>query len=356
MPKPAYALLLALVFLTLGAPLARADVEPNNNISEFEGPVAGGTEIAGKFQTLDDSDWYAFYASAQQQLSISVSAVGASCGWYASFRDTDGELIAYVYLDDNDTDTMTYTTPTTAGRYFLHFREACAGDSYKFRIDPAAAVVTGPSRVTPQNVQEPNEYAAQAWGPLLGGVTYRSGFETANDAEWFFFHTAPGEQQLDIAVTGLGSCGTIGELYAGGDVEGSVYVDYNEIEHIRFTSHKAETRVLRFRDGCVDDIFLVAIHPAAAVSSTPPPPPPEPTAPASPPDPGYETQPNPQPQPSGHCLAARREVSYRRDRVRRFTRRLRAAQSPGARRRARVRLRREKRKLSVALERRALHC
>jgi hypothetical protein len=73
-------------------------------------------------------------------------------------------------------------------------------------------IVAGAATLIPTPTTEPNESAEQAFGPLLGGVSYTGEIQTENDQDWFKFYTAPGIHQFDVAMTRISGCETTIEL------------------------------------------------------------------------------------------------------------------------------------------------
>lgn len=189
---------------------AFADVEPNNVISQAEGPVAGGGPIEGTLSTPDDGDYYVFYAASQQQIHLTSTDLtndpDDDC-LSASFEDTDGASIA-----------SSYTTPIGTNRFFVHVshyqRYGCTNPmSYRFEIGPGAAVVDGPPLDrTLSSTGEPNETPGQAIGPLAANVNYVGSHDTDNDQDWFYFYVPRGTHQLDISVTSPSSAACDGEV------------------------------------------------------------------------------------------------------------------------------------------------
>lgn len=193
--------LLVVCLLLAGAAVASADVEPNDVISQAEGPIAGGVPINGTIDTPDDTDYYYFYVQGQQQIHVRSTGLsgGFNCSPPPDLEDASGSSLP-----------LDYTTPSGLNLFFLRVGdnspgsqdELCDPGPYTLEVDPGSAVVQGPA-LDHSFVQtgEPNESAAQAEGPLAGGVNYRGSIDTANDQDWFYFNVAPGTHQLDVTVT-----------------------------------------------------------------------------------------------------------------------------------------------------------
>jgi hypothetical protein len=255
------------------AAVARADTEPNNALVQAEGPISGGTSYSGSLATRDDKDWYVFYVQGQQQLHVSstTSASDGDCG-ETRVADTDGK-------GDMPSD---FTTPPGMTRYFVEVWNSETGCpntvSYSFQIDPGSAVVTGPATQPAQETGEPNESGVQTAGPLQGGVPYSGSIDTSNDQDWFYFYTAPGQHQVDLAITGpaLDGCQDVYvTLYpAEGDDEITFFGQSRDnVNHYRFTSEDAAMYRLRVvsRDKCTPAHWQLEVGPADSISTSPPP-------------------------------------------------------------------------------------
>jgi hypothetical protein len=268
--------LLVACILLAGSACALADVEPNDVISQAEGPIAGGVPVAGTYGTPDDFDYYVFYVQGQQQIHLHQSTPD---GCSALLLDTSGNEVP----ED-------FTTPSGLNRYFVvvgrdsSFDDDCGGQSYTFQVDPASAIVTGPA-IDRSFVQtgEPNESQAQAGGPLAGGVNYRGSIDTDNDEDWFYFFVAPGVHQVEATVTspgpgpgGTGECGSAAISFPGlGEFGDDVTASGSEgsFGHVDLTFTGPSIQHIQ-ASGCS---WQFRIDPPDALTptlQTPPPPPP----------------------------------------------------------------------------------
>jgi hypothetical protein len=266
----------ALVALAATPAAALADAEPNDFIWQAEGPFAGGTTVSGSIASPDAGDWFVFYAAAQQQLHLTSSGCPE-----VRLKDTDGAPL------DSD-----HTTPVGGiSRYFVHvgYGDDCETPSpaYAFRVDPAGAVVGGPSaKLAPTPTGEPNEGPGQAQGPLQAGPLYTGARETSNDQDWFKLYTPPGVHQLDVELYRRGGdCDTYLRLYTEpasdeDDYQSAVSYEWSsaEIQHISLTSQYAQTLYLQAEPECTGDAWAFRIATPDVVTSTAP-------APAAPPPP-----------------------------------------------------------------------
>jgi hypothetical protein len=254
--------------------IASADVEPNNGITEAEGPLAGGVTYTGAVANSTDLDTYFFYVNGQQQIDVKVTDTSGSC-MGASFGDKDNEnLNRYIYFNEGQTQDFTYTTPPGVNRFYLELNSKCPIETrYSFVIAPAAGIVGGPANLVPAPTVEPNENSEQASGPLLGGIAYTGEIQTVNDEDWFKLYTAPGAQQFDVAFTSTGECSPEVELKGPGEHDDfSNYASSDEWEHFTETSPAAGVYYLRFYRGCVGSWYEFVVNPPGALTLSPPPP------------------------------------------------------------------------------------
>jgi hypothetical protein len=277
----------ALVVLALPA-VAMADVEPNDGVTQAEGPLAGGVTYTGVVANSTDLDTYFFYVNGQQQLHILVTETGGGECLDARFGDSDNEYLSEKsYLHEGQSGEFTYSTPPGVNRYYLELDSHCSGETkYSFAITPGAALVGGAGTLPPTPTGEPNENIEQASGPLLGGVAYAGEIQTQNDEDWFKFYTAPGTHQFDVAVTEVSGCEVEAELKSPVEDEyRSGYLNTDEWGHFTETSPAAGVYYLRFHEGCVGSRYEFVIQPPESLTTVAPPPPSPPPAPAPAPAP-----------------------------------------------------------------------
>lgn len=338
---------LALVALAaaLAAPSAAlADVEPNDGITQVEGPLTGGTVYSGTLPNSGDRDWYVFYVTSQTQLDVSFTTPGDSpCGdSYVYLRSTDGVSIASTAVDPNETGHLKYTTPVGTTRFLLEVGGGCgAGGKYQFSLQPAASVVPGPSASAPVASGEPNENADQAFGPLTGDTSYAGKLETSNDQDWFFFFTS-GTTPFDLALTNLNDGCPAMTLYRDDNRSSSIdsrSPDANGVGHILLTPTGPAKYLVKVT-GCLGASYQLRVEPAAALAGA------LPVAPSGPVTTGI----------TAACRSAKRSVTTWKARVKSTTRSLRRARRARAKRVLRARLKSQKRRLTRARDNVAIRC
>jgi hypothetical protein len=180
------------------ATVATADVEPNDVISQAEGPVSAGP-ITGTLLTPGDTDYVLFYVASQQTLRLvatdTTNDAIHNC-LAATLSDADGQPVR-----------GNVTSPPGTSRMFVH-TEFHGGAScrtpltYRLDIEPASAFATGPPLDKSSTATtEPNETPADAVGPLSVGVTYSGRHEISGDRDWFAFQVPSGHHDLEITTT-----------------------------------------------------------------------------------------------------------------------------------------------------------
>jgi len=329
-------------------PSAGADVEPNDGITQVEGPMIGGTGYDGAIGTGNDPDWFYFYAASQSQLTISFNRrAGEECTPSLALRDTDGSSIDSVGRY-SDAPSIKYTTAVGTTRYLLAV-SGCAAGTYRIQLDPATAIVPGPAPAPTAPTAEPNEFRTQTGAPLAGGLSYAGAIETQNDVDWYTFFTA-GPSPIDVALTGVAegaSCwdAISAKLDDGDELSESRSADADETAHFRFTAPAARQHWVQVT-GCEGSHYRLQIDPASALAAGPPAPAPVVQQPA----------PVVRPQPSRRCRTARvGKVRWTRA-VAKTKRQLKRARSRPAKRQLKRKLAAQRRTLRRAQDRVTIYC
>jgi hypothetical protein len=311
-PRVALALMIALLGMIGAATPALADVEPNDGITQAEGPLAGGITYTGTVDNSDDPydlDTYVFYAKPYQAIDIQVNVTqyngnGSTClGFDVAGADNDlsavGDELASGFLNGSATDQgdfncydgaqsddLKFPTSGTTSPYYLEFRcvpgefdssSVCQTPiGYSFEIAPTSAVVPGPATLPPRQTGEPNENQGQAIGPLAGNVAYSGEIQTINDQDWFKFTTSPGTHQVDLAVAqpvGSATCTPSVELMnSHGTPLAGATVFQDEWYHFPVTAHGRQTYYIQLDDeqSCYPSNYELVLEPAAALTTTGP--------------------------------------------------------------------------------------
>lgn len=182
--------------------VASADTEPNNSLPTAEGIVAG-TSYSGTVPVEDEFDLYFFYAPGATELKIST-APGSGCD---AFHLETALALSHplVTIEPNaevgPTTDATFVTPVGAPQiYYFRVVGACKGN-YQFGITSSLPFHAWPNPWgNRQPAPEPNESAAEAQGPLVGGVTYEGSKTTVNDEDWFYFY-AHASRLITVSMT-----------------------------------------------------------------------------------------------------------------------------------------------------------
>ena len=190
-------------------------MEPNDVISQADGPVSGGTSISGSLSTADDIDYFVLYAEGQVQLRLTATDLthpGADSCMDAALFDTNGAGLPEDAV-----------TAAGVNRYFVRiesfaFSRCSGGMTYRFEIGPASGVTSGPPLDrTLSTTAEPNDTPQQAGGALRPLVNYVGAHERGEDQDWFYFWVPAGTHRFDLSLTApaQGPCPSSAALYAG---------------------------------------------------------------------------------------------------------------------------------------------
>lgn len=334
---------LALLLSLALAGVARADgeFEPNDDIAAATVLDVGPT-YAATVETTNDRDWFAFHLAGGQQVAFVVTPESSTCDDFsdrfrASVRGAEGKTLTEL---NDEGGTYRYTTPKTGFYYVTTGDEAFGapkvGCRYQFSAGPASAGAPAPPAPARQPAPEPNETAAQAYGPLNPGVRYDGTIETANDVDALFFYAFRG-RQVDVELTQPDPLGD--ECYLkevevalrGAGITSdndSVTLDGNarRVVPISVPSDKTHRYTLAFTSpvGCH---WQAMLSPATAIANTL-----DTTAPSASPE----------------CRAARRQRARMAVLVKQAKRRVRHASTSASARRARSLLRSRRRALRRA--------
>lgn len=351
----AIALACIAIVLTLAAP-AVADTEPNDVISQAEGPVGGGAPISGTLSTIDDADYYVFYVEGQHRLHVTFTNLSLDGDWCmnARVKDSNGEDMA-----------QDETTGAGVNRYFVAVWAtpllcSSAAHAYSVQLDPAAALVSGPAMdTTLVSTAEPNDRPDQAQGPLAGGVNYVGAAATSDDVDWFSFYVGTGTHRLDVSVTKpLPDCdGDVEASLYGGDLSTSLRSakgGAGSFGHLIELAGPARyyLKLTSAYGSCVNASWQFRIDPAGALSSTPPPPP----SLTAPPTPLRTTPKTMSPWRSAECVSARISRTRWTGKVAATKRRLRRSHRMRTKRALRKKLAAEQRTLRRVRNRVVIFC
>jgi hypothetical protein len=188
--------------LLLGAaltPAAIADTEPNGAVFMPEGPIAGGQDVEGTVDGGDTDDWYVFHVEGVHQLHLTWSQVPP--------RDVSASYPACLEVELTNANGSPippdFTSRPGTSTFHVHVSQRdyqfCPSPTrYRFRVDPAEAVVSGPGRLPVKGTAEPNDSRGSAGGPLAPGAWYHSELETVNDEDWLRLYVRPGTRRVDV--------------------------------------------------------------------------------------------------------------------------------------------------------------
>lgn len=204
---------------------------------------------------------------------------------------------------------------------------------------------------------EPNDTLVTAAGPLVGGQDIVGAMETANDQDWFKMYTAPGSQQVEIALTDTAPSDCFGQYVRltksdGSVIDGPVAQNQNMTVKIQQTLEGSSTYYVQVEpyaiNPCIGSTatYRLRVEPASVLVSQ---------LPANPPA-ATPTDTKKQAEHRASCERARSAVSRARASLRSAQSRLGRARTLRARRAARRGLRRARARLNEAVTGRTYQC
>lgn len=264
--------------LTVVPATAVADIEPNDGIHQPEGPLLAGTYV-GDFDSSNDQDWYSFYAGPGL-ITISLTNIddATDCRVTGNWRNANGlgplsysEVSFSAY--ENATDSETYTLTKAERFLFSVTGSMCTGNQYSLKLE--GAIVAGPPLPAAVPTPDTNQIISQAFGPLSGDVRYTGRTDSANDEDWFYFHTAAA---TPVTVTMLNSgdptaCSAKMTLRdAASDYLDDVNPSNNTGRAMSIAAPGPRTYYLVHSGTCAGNEYEFTLSPASAFTSTAPPP------------------------------------------------------------------------------------
>lgn len=180
--------------------------EPNNTLATANS-IAPDITITGTLNPMGDVDFFAFEASAGQQVTIDVDAQSLTpkspADTVVTLYDGSGRQLAE--NDDESLDTrdslLRFTVPT-AGRYVFRIRDVAqrGGPNFAYR---ARVTLTGGAPSSRFIESEPNNSIAQA-NSITPNVTIRGALDPSGDVDFFAFQANAGQRlRIDVAAKRL---------------------------------------------------------------------------------------------------------------------------------------------------------
>lgn len=152
---------------------SESEVEPNDSRATAT-PISVGTETTAEL-TAGDADWFAFDASAGDDLSLRLTRASGDGIAGAILYGSDGSFLDMVY--SGSTESVVTETADTSGTYFAEIVDINDGTgSYTVAVTTGETSVSDPTPTpteTPTQTPTPvdDEYGQQGYGELgYGGV------------------------------------------------------------------------------------------------------------------------------------------------------------------------------------------
>src|ERR671920_1095104 len=119
----------ACVLALPGAADADGPYEPNQDIAESAGPIAGDSPISGAIETDNDEDWYRVNLHGGRQVSFVIDSSDGFDDCRPALYDTTGDSISDRF-GWYDTDRFSYTTPYGGDSQYFFVMNGSAGCNY----------------------------------------------------------------------------------------------------------------------------------------------------------------------------------------------------------------------------------
>ncbi|MDW8256528.1 MAG: DVUA0089 family protein [Acidobacteriota bacterium] len=182
------------------------ETEPNNTLATANS-IVPDTTIVGTLDPANDVDFFAFEASAGQQVIIDVDAQSLTpkspADTVVTLYDSSGRQLAENDDESSDTrDSLLRFTVPAAGRYIFRIRDFSqrGGPNFAYRVRVALTGGVPPGRFTEA---EPNNSVAQA-NPITPNVTIRGVLDPQGDVDFFAFQASAGQRvRIDVAAKRL---------------------------------------------------------------------------------------------------------------------------------------------------------
>lgn len=271
--------------LLLGAaltPTALADTEPNGAVFMPEGPIAGGQDVQGTVGPGDDDDWYVLHVEGVHQLHLTSPQLPQAPA--PGQGPAPSSCVSVELTNANGSPIPSdFTTVPGESTFHVHvfqsqFQPCAIPVSYSFRVDPAAALVSGPGKLPVKGTVEPNDSRSTAGGPLSPGAWYYSTLETVNDQDWLRFYVRPGVRRVDVQAVVYGPQCDYHEITLrsarGGELDSSrstreliVHLTHRQRGPARLYVQIASGPVPSLQSGCVRSATVVRVAPDDAIMS-----------------------------------------------------------------------------------------
>jgi len=182
------------------------ETEPNNTLATAN-RIAPDVTVAGTLDPAGDVDFFAFDASAGQQVTIDVDAQSLTpkspADTVLTLFDSSGRQLAENDDEAPSTrDSLLRVTLTATGRYVFRIRDFSGrgGPSFAYRVRVTLAGGAPPGRITES---EPNNSLAQA-NTITPNVTVRGVLDPPGDVDVFAFQATAGQRvRIDVTAKGL---------------------------------------------------------------------------------------------------------------------------------------------------------
>ncbi len=296
-PIPALARVAAIAAAALtitgsAAAAPTSELEPNDTIFQYTGPVAIDGAVGG-MATANDLDVFLIRLRPQRQVKLTYENTNGCAGRsslnYSLLTPTGTDLEAPNGSSDfytSSTKAYTITTPGVFGgvsqEYYLRFwadASQAVGCQYRFTVSGAAGEATDAIDATPPltypmvETSEPNDLDAQATGPMAADTLYAGTIDTSNDLDLLYVPIKAGTAPTFELQSASG--GVDGEIFVRGErySKTSLSTDYQPLDTETLAVASADTTYLVSISGAVGAKWRLRVTPPLAIGTTPAPPP-----------------------------------------------------------------------------------
>ncbi len=142
-----------------------SETEPNNSLSQANGPVSPGTTLTGTINSATDEDWFAITCTEYSAINLYLD--GTVLYILATVYDKEGNFVAYANYRKNCS-----FTPTYSGSYYVKLT-GYSSMTYNLNVTSLAVGET-----------EPNNTMAQA-NPVNNNFSVSGILSSGTDQDWY---------------------------------------------------------------------------------------------------------------------------------------------------------------------------
>ena len=207
--------------------LAQEQQESEPNDAQGAATTIEGTKVKGEIGSSGDTDWYAFEAEEDEDISILATGDSPDTTVFFSLVGPNGDTLADTDLGYDDSRGQIATTAPESGTYYLEVSTVSDVEEIPYTITvpsasddsadtststststttqtptdttPTATATQDSSQEQPQQESEPND--AQGAATVIEGAKIKGEIGSSGDTDWYAFEAEEGED-VSILATG----------------------------------------------------------------------------------------------------------------------------------------------------------